>query len=124
MIRRPPRSTRTDTLFPYTTLFRSKADGRVDPQQAREADRHARHHLTDRYRRIRRHVKIGTAQIEVVLAAAHEQPGGEPVHDDTNPRPRNHRPAVAALRVATPPACPAPNPTPTHHHHQITSVSG
>ena len=23
MIRRPPRSTRTDTLFPYTTLFRS-----------------------------------------------------------------------------------------------------
>src|SRR3546814_6763891 len=28
MIRRPPRSTRTDTLFPYTTLFRSQRDGR------------------------------------------------------------------------------------------------
>src|SRR3546814_3370071 len=27
MIRRPPRSTRTDTLFPYTTLFRSHAQG-------------------------------------------------------------------------------------------------
>src|SRR3546814_3563487 len=26
MIRRPPRSTRTDTLFPYTTLFRSLCD--------------------------------------------------------------------------------------------------
>src|SRR3546814_6014556 len=26
MIRRPPRSTRTDTLFPYTTLFRSPLD--------------------------------------------------------------------------------------------------
>src|SRR3546814_19123802 len=26
MIRRPPRSTRTDTLFPYTTLFRSLED--------------------------------------------------------------------------------------------------
>src|SRR3546814_12155189 len=26
MIRRPPRSTRTDTLFPYTTLFRSYVD--------------------------------------------------------------------------------------------------
>src|SRR3546814_817133 len=26
MIRRPPRSTRTDTLFPYTTLFRSLID--------------------------------------------------------------------------------------------------
>src|SRR3546814_19715917 len=29
MIRRPPRSTRTDTLFPYTTLFRSIRDGRT-----------------------------------------------------------------------------------------------
>src|SRR3546814_17112274 len=28
MIRRPPRSTRTDTLFPYTTLFRSGGSGR------------------------------------------------------------------------------------------------
>src|SRR3546814_4075538 len=27
MIRRPPRSTRTDTLFPYTTLFRSRDGG-------------------------------------------------------------------------------------------------
>src|SRR3546814_2889455 len=31
MIRRPPRSTRTDTLFPYTTLFRSEA---VNPEKA------------------------------------------------------------------------------------------
>src|SRR3546814_16348782 len=31
MIRRPPRSTRTDTLFPYTTLFRS-ADATCPPQ--------------------------------------------------------------------------------------------
>src|SRR3546814_10430904 len=29
MIRRPPRSTRTDTLFPYTTLFRSHSTGEV-----------------------------------------------------------------------------------------------
>src|SRR3546814_3829070 len=29
MIRRPPRSTRTDTLFPYTTLFRSRARGQA-----------------------------------------------------------------------------------------------
>src|SRR3546814_6324596 len=28
MIRRPPRSTRTATLFPYTTLFRSQAQGK------------------------------------------------------------------------------------------------
>src|SRR3546814_18387477 len=31
MIRRPPRSTRTDTLFPYTTLFRSTMTGEVVP---------------------------------------------------------------------------------------------
>src|SRR3546814_9613625 len=29
MIRRPPRSTRTDTLFPYTTLFRSDTHARL-----------------------------------------------------------------------------------------------
>src|SRR3546814_15372453 len=34
MIRRPPRSTRTDTLFPYTTLFRSDRRWlRPDPHQ-------------------------------------------------------------------------------------------
>src|SRR3546814_4893627 len=33
MIRRPPRSTRTDTLFPYTTLFRS-----VRPEARRQMD--------------------------------------------------------------------------------------
>src|SRR3546814_16003603 len=32
MIRRPPRSTRTDTLFPYTTLFRSSAAPLQDTQ--------------------------------------------------------------------------------------------
>src|SRR3546814_19291469 len=38
MIRRPPRSTRTDTLFPYTTLFRSLPAGRrrVRPPVAAE----------------------------------------------------------------------------------------
>src|SRR3546814_19356209 len=30
MIRRPPRSTRTDTLFPYTTLFRSITGATID----------------------------------------------------------------------------------------------
>src|SRR3546814_6998852 len=30
MIRRPPRSTRTDTLFPYTTLFRSPRLGNIN----------------------------------------------------------------------------------------------
>src|SRR3546814_11909653 len=46
MIRRPPRSTRTDTLFPYTTLFRSTGMGkdvrmsidRLDPGTNRRRD--------------------------------------------------------------------------------------
>src|SRR3546814_3688847 len=49
MIRRPPISTRTDTLFPYTTLFRSRLilDRSVDQhrhhQGLRRADRGADH---------------------------------------------------------------------------------
>src|SRR3546814_10985876 len=35
MIRRPPRSTRTDTLFPYTTLFRSAQPVRLGEQRPR-----------------------------------------------------------------------------------------
>src|SRR3546814_13783270 len=37
MIRRPPRSTRTDTLFPYTTLFRSLHGERAGLQRGRQA---------------------------------------------------------------------------------------
>src|SRR3546814_14980669 len=62
MIRRPPRSTRTDTLFPYTTLFRSELlahaidvgrgpggrmdvprDGRVLGRQAEAVEAHREH---------------------------------------------------------------------------------
>src|SRR3546814_4968576 len=42
MIRRPPRSTRTDTLFPYTTLFRSvRPVQRLDKPEDRDAARTA-----------------------------------------------------------------------------------
>src|SRR3546814_12665498 len=41
MIRRPPRSTRTDTLFPYTTLFRSGGFGAVDDLLRRAPAEHA-----------------------------------------------------------------------------------
>src|SRR3546814_6989667 len=37
MIRRPPRSTRTDTLFPYTTLFRSTSEAELPWLAARRA---------------------------------------------------------------------------------------
>src|SRR3546814_13170520 len=39
MIRRPPRSTRTDTLFPYTTLFRSGGGpDRIDDLEVADRD--------------------------------------------------------------------------------------
>src|SRR3546814_16187664 len=45
MIRRPPRSTRTDTLFPYTTLFRSRlVEGRPPAIGPRRAERGRRQH--------------------------------------------------------------------------------
>src|SRR3546814_13389741 len=54
MMRRPPRSTRTDTLFPYTTLFRSEASPRdhfrvrrlerLQRSQPRQARLHAESH--------------------------------------------------------------------------------
>src|SRR3546814_12859107 len=52
MIRRPPRSTRTDTLFPYTTLFRSGhrderrgAFARILPPRSTPARRIAAHRI-------------------------------------------------------------------------------
>src|SRR3546814_2118236 len=38
MIRRPPRSTRTDTLFPYTTLFRSEEGHRDEHRDQHQCD--------------------------------------------------------------------------------------
>src|SRR3546814_5209054 len=47
MIRRPPRSTRTDTLFPYTTLFRSRRFQRRLQENARESLRRSDQHAAE-----------------------------------------------------------------------------
>src|SRR3546814_9491603 len=67
MLRRPPRSTRTDTLFPYTTLFRSRLHAgsrhRLWPRHA------ARHRCADRAR-------AGACRAERRRgASAHHPPG-------------------------------------------------
>src|SRR3546814_2307141 len=49
MIRRPPRSTRTDTLFPYTTLFRSRDPVTRHRAAARERTLSARHRLAGQF---------------------------------------------------------------------------
>src|SRR3546814_7211113 len=47
MIRRPPRSTRTDTLFPYTTLFRSFLDLRLRVDALARVERALDHRAAD-----------------------------------------------------------------------------
>src|SRR3546814_18957810 len=71
MIRRPPRSTRTDTLFPYTTLVRSQ------PQARRVDDGRGSHQGTPEIKARRLYHKTrpshaGTKQ----LGAAHPARGG------------------------------------------------
>src|SRR3546814_11654686 len=71
MIRRPPRSTRTDTLFPYTTLFRSAVD--PDATVARLHVETAETTGRERAVRIRGaggEVAIGAAERAVVPAGA------------------------------------------------------
>src|SRR3546814_8194430 len=54
MIRRPPRSTRTDTLFPYTTLFRSARLSRTARPDAWPHQCRDRQHADPVHRRRRR----------------------------------------------------------------------
>src|SRR3546814_4177484 len=79
MIRRPPRSTRTDTLFPYTTLFRSRLaedhleallERLADHDLALEVDDHA---LEAGHRRLLR----GDVERSHVDEATVDQDGGE-----------------------------------------------
>src|SRR3546814_1293296 len=73
MIRRPPRSTRTDTLFPYTTLFRSHAPGPGGDQRHQQRG-------VDQDPRAR---DPGLAAVDGVLRGVADQPGrvAHLVHD-------------------------------------------
>src|SRR3546814_8612405 len=73
MIRRPPRSTRTGTLFPYTTLFRSEIPTNV-PTVRKDADDEGDRTAKEKYQAIREQVRdcqqrgqpilVGTVSIE------------------------------------------------------------
>src|SRR3546814_18425379 len=115
MIRRPPRSTRTDTLFPYTTLFRSLANAELGPgidveavqelggvgpddldlaERRRVEDADAGTHLKAFARDGGMHILAGPGEIARTL----------PVADILAPGPLFHRPVVdrcAALRIDT-----------------------
>src|SRR3546814_16416918 len=108
MIRRPPRSTRTDTLFPYTTLFRSRRSSRRTSRgQSVKTRRHERGVLGLRYLlrsslgagagvepdQVRRAVECGAAD-RVLFVCAAEHGGvvlGKTENAETRLRPRGGR---------------------------------
>src|SRR3546814_3407240 len=75
MIRRPPRSTRTDTLFPYTTLFRSRRARHPRPfrpalrrnacaeTEGAVSGRRGHRHQRPRRRSCRRQLQISRARV-------------------------------------------------------------
>src|SRR3546814_2318059 len=76
MVRRPPRSTRTDTLFPYTTLFRSVLRARRLGEDARQQEPAADRERGDDERALpqRRQQQLG------IVAAGARRKGAE--HED------------------------------------------
>src|SRR3546814_7507180 len=85
MRRRPPRSTRTDTLFPYTTLFRSRAGARLcrlsirtssSPEPTRQSPEAARKGLPALQERLRERCSVrelAEHRIHAALPLAVEQ---------------------------------------------------
>src|SRR3546814_18565756 len=83
MIRRPPRSTRTDTLFPYTTLFRSEALLSLQ-------------HGNPRARQDHDNDETGNIDASRLIRGAAVETGPEPApYPDQNAR---HRRAISSLR--------------------------
>src|SRR3546814_455383 len=95
MIRRPPRSTRTDTLFPYTTLFRSHRRGDVRPEAHRRVHDLQLRHAGDRPdRQLRRQDALHVGRPDLLA--------------DRLPRPQRRRrarrrPALPVLRLVVRP---------------------
>src|SRR3546814_11399309 len=76
MIRRPPRSTRTDTLFPYTTLFRSAdilarktGESPQDVERLLARDEHPREPI-ERRLRVRPAQRLMERRDQIVMAVA------------------------------------------------------
>src|SRR3546814_14832307 len=100
MIRRPPRSTRTDTLFPYTTLFRSHTH-RVVSARSREDAARSRSRSRSRARRGGRCRASGSTPAPARLLGGF----GASVH---------------ATRAPTPPTPPQPEVEGTSARHTCT----
>src|SRR3546814_19217486 len=103
MIRRPPRSTLTDTLFPYTTRFRSAMDlGARHQQLAIRAGADRVRQRRPETRPAGAAVELGCRRIEVLPAAlAREQPRAMLVVERARERPRSEERRVGKECVNT-----------------------
>src|SRR3546814_11067277 len=128
MLRRPPRSTRTDTLLPYTTLFRSRR--RVVQARVRQLGRTVAQRGDETVADLRQPVVVRARDRELELQPGIAQPEAVRVHD-VDARPRNGGQRLAQLGpdppLAAPPflpgsppvrhAPPVPGPTNTQKRH-------
>src|SRR3546814_20898133 len=74
MVRRPPRATRTDTLFPYTTLFRSDNERGQQVAARQRADlRQRQQRRSDGTRRVDDGLQVGVVVVEHVGGYAVQQ---------------------------------------------------
>src|SRR3546814_15650206 len=73
MIRRPPRSTRTDTLFPYTTLFRSACDNCLEAKVTEDWTLEAQQLLSCVARLAQRGERYGSAHVIDILRGSENQ---------------------------------------------------
>src|SRR3546814_20703110 len=95
MLRRPPRSTRTDTLFPYTTLFRSDHEHQYRTQGR---ERHILLRVPD----------IALLPVIAIGGFARRDDGEQPFEDFIKARDGEHPAEHDYARAASPEATPAP----------------
>src|SRR3546814_15296422 len=120
MIRRPPRSTRTDTLVPYTTLFRAELHGRC----------HALLAGTDRLYRPQAGARAGPRDRRSALLSARARPVRRFLHAGPcraryllSDRPRSVlRPSRAGPGAYTPPGPPPSPPIPAFGYRYTTTL--
>src|SRR3546814_11361235 len=91
MIRRPPRSTRTDTLFPYTTLFRSAV--RPARRSGKPCARHRRRHR----RRLRDEVRDLQRGAADALRIEADRPAGQMDEQPVRGRSEEHTSELQSL---------------------------
>src|SRR3546814_7372844 len=96
MIRRPPRSTRTDTLFPYTTLFRSV---RLLPRSVQFAGqiRPALRRKSSHYSQLCRRARIGGGLSHSIMDNTRSMPYLNPVPTIAESRSEEHTSELQSL---------------------------